>query len=101
MIKRNKPLKRSGIKRTLSKKREIQVRLYNNKTKPEYLIAHSQCEVEDCHQRATQIHHKKGKIGDLLNDTEYFLAVCWLDHDHIERHPIWAKEKGYSLNRLS
>ncbi len=101
MIKRNKPLKRSGIKRKLSKKREAQVRLYNRTTKPEYLATHSQCEVKECKLPSNQIHHKKGRIGDLLNDTKYFLAVCQTDHDYIERHPIWAKEKGYSLNRLS
>lgn len=101
MIQRDKPLKRFGIKRKLSKKREAQVRLYNKTTKPEYLSTHSQCEIGGCNKLAAHVHHKKGRIGDLLNDTKYFLAVCQIDHDYIERHPIWAKEKGYSLNRLS
>ncbi len=108
MIKRNKPLrrstkplKRSPSKRRMSKKRAAEIRLYNTKTKPEFLTKHPKCEVDRCVLSASDIHHKKGKIGDLLNDTRYFLATCRWDHDFIENHPVWAKSKGYSLDRLS
>lgn len=50
---------------------------------------------------ATQIHHKKGRIGKLLLDTRYWLAVSHDGHEKIERNPIWAKQMGYSLSRLS
>ncbi len=108
MIKRNKPLgrsstpiKRSGIKRRVSKKRAAEIHLYNTKTKPEFLAIHPKCEVEGCHRDATELHHKKGKIGKLLNDIRFLLAVCRWDHKYIENHPVWAKLKGYSLDRLS
>lgn len=50
--------------------------------------------------RATTIHHKKGKIGDLLTDTRYWVALSMEGHVFVEQNPNWAKENGYSLNRL-
>lgn len=54
---------------------------------------------EVCTEEALQIHHKKGRIGDLLTDPTYFLAVCHQCHIYIELHPEEAKEKGWSLAR--
>ena len=107
MLKRKKTLqrktylKRGKRPRRLSKKREIQVKEYHDQVKPAYLAAHPVCEVEGCGRKSVEVHHKKGKIGNLINDTRFFLATCRPDHEFIEEHPIWAKEKGYSLNRLS
>lgn len=56
------------------------------------------CEVEGCVHKATQIHHKKGRIGDALyND---FLAICEDCHRKVEENPEWAKENGYSVSRI-
>lgn len=49
---------------------------------------------------ATEVHHKKGRIGELLNDTKYWVALSHNGHEFVENNPIWAKENGYSLNRL-
>lgn len=60
----------------------------------------------------TDIHHKKGRIGfadewakenniPLLIDTRFFLAVSRKGHEQIENNPIWAKENGFSLDRLT
>ncbi|WP_262885687.1 hypothetical protein [Myroides sp. LoEW2-1] len=43
----------------------------------------------------------KGRVGSLFLDTRYWLAVSREGHRMIEENPKWAKEKGYSLNRLS
>lgn len=51
-------------------------------------------------EKATEVHHMKGRIGDLLTDVKYFLAVSKEGHRRIEENPEWAKEMGYSLNRL-
>ncbi len=51
-------------------------------------------------QQATEIHHKKGRIGKLLCDIKYWLAVSREGHIKIENNPEWAKEQGYSLSRL-
>lgn len=90
--------------RKRSKKRAKQEREYFNKTRPEYLEDHPGCEANIpriCCCTSVEIHHKKGKIEDLLNDKRFFLAVCRRCHDYIEAHPAWAKEMGYSLSRLA
>lgn len=51
--------------------------------------------------KTTEIHHKKGRIGKLLNDTRYWIALSREGHIKVELNPKWAKEYGYSLSRLS
>lgn len=62
-------------------------------------------------QKATQVHHMKGRKGYadewardnkiwLLNDVRFFLGVSADGHKEIEENPEWAKEMGYSLNRI-
>ncbi len=55
-----------------------------------------------CKKQATQVHHMAGRATiELLLDTNLWLAVCMPCHEFIERNPLWAKEKGYSLERLA
>jgi hypothetical protein len=49
----------------------------------------------------TDIHHKKGRVGNLFLDTKYWIALSREGHKFVEENPKWAKENGYSLNRLS
>ena len=49
----------------------------------------------------TDIHHKKGRVGSLFLDTKYWIALSREGHKFVEENPEWAKENGYSLNRLS
>jgi hypothetical protein len=49
---------------------------------------------------ATEIHHMKGRMGKLLIDERYFLAVSREGHIKIGDNPEWAMEMGYSLSRL-
>lgn len=86
--------------RKLSKKRAIQNKEYLE-LRLEYLTEHQFCEIEECSNEATTIHHKKGRIGNLLTDTSNFLGVCMPCHTKIELNPIWAKKQGYSKSRLS
>lgn len=46
------------------------------------------------------VHHMKGKIEDLLFDTEFFCPGCRQCHDYAETHPTEAKILGISLNRV-
>ncbi len=59
---------------------------------------------------ATDIHHKKGRVGfadkfardndiPLLLDERYWLPVSRAGHIKIELLPEWAKEQGFSLSR--
>lgn len=52
-------------------------------------------------EQATQVHHKKGRIGKLYLDIRFWLAVSDTGHKKIELNPEWAKKMGYSLERLT
>jgi hypothetical protein len=95
-VKEEKPVKRISIR---SVKRMAEERLFAKKKK-EYLTAHIRCEVKGCNRVSEDIHHKKGRIGKLLYDERFFLAVCRVHHTEIETNPDAAKQNGYSLSRL-
>lgn len=84
-----------------SNKRASQERDYS-KLRVVFLTENSDCQaqLDGCAGEATEVHHKKGRIGSLLTDTAYFLAVCRYCHDWIENNPIKAKQLNLSLNRL-
>ena len=48
----------------------------------------------------TDVHHKKGRTGGLYLDETYWVALSREGHKFVEENPEWAKENGYSLNRL-
>lgn len=61
--------------------------------------------------QTTDVHHLRGRIGfadewarvnniPLLLDTRFWIALSREAHQYVETHPQWAKENGYSLNRL-
>ena len=61
---------------------------------------YAKCEV--CHERAaSEIHHMKGRTGELLTDPTYFLGVCRSCHNKITLNPEWAHDLGYSATRHS
>lgn len=74
------------------------------KVRKEYLATQENCEVcinEGQHvNTASQIHHKSGRIGDLLTNKRLFLAVCQDCHQQVESDPLWSKLNGYSIDRL-
>jgi len=67
-----------------------------------YLIKNPICaaKLPGCLGKSSQVHHKKGRIGDLLIDTKYFLAVCMHCHQVIENNPELAKKLNLSESRL-
>ena len=77
-----------------SKKRKSQLRQYK-KLRILFLAEFPLCEI--CGGIATTVHHKKGRMGKLLIDTEFFLPACMPCHEKVELEPEWAKEKGYLL----
>ena len=68
-----------------------------------YLETHPMCEakIPGCTLNATDIHHKKGRVGGYYLDTTNFLAVCRACHNIIETQVDMAKEEGFSKSRLS
>lgn len=101
--------KKAGLKRTPIKKKPYKIKPVAKKTmielkkyrklRTEFLNAHPVCQVDGCGP-ATDVHHMKGRVGELLTNTEYFLAVSRTCHNKIEKEPDWAKAMGYSLSRL-
>lgn len=87
--------------RKVSKKQSANLRQYK-KVREAYLEDNPNCEakISGCSYEATEIHHKKGRIGNLLQDDTNFLAVCRNCHRWIEEHPKEAKELGFSKSRL-
>lgn len=86
--------------RRRSKKRAKQEREYGI-IRALFLDQNPICQVKNCRGPSQEVHHKKGRIGELLTDVRYFLAVCNPHHRYIENHPIEAKAHGYSLSRLA
>src|SRR5690606_41976677 len=83
----------------VSEKRKSQNKDYTN-VRNQFLIEHPRCQVRGCNKVSEEIHHRRGRTGDLLTDPKFFLAVCRDHHMEIEQDPVWAKEQGYSLSRL-
>lgn len=93
--KREGKKKRPPIPR-VSGKRAVQLREYAKKRKA-FLEKRPFCEAEwesDCMMRSQDLHHLKGRRGDLLNDERFFLAVCRPCHNAIHRNPSLARKWG-------
>lgn len=48
-----------------------------------------------------EVHHTRGRIGTLLNDERYWLAVSLIGHRWIHEHPQAARERGWLAERGS
>jgi hypothetical protein len=81
-----------------SKKMDKNMVIYN-KLRKQFLKEHPICPVTG--EMATDIHHKRGRLGKLLLDQKFWLAVSRKGHKAIEANPEWAKKMGFSENRLT
>ena len=86
--------------RKVSKKQAARLRKYKT-LRDDYLEVNAFCLVKGCNCMSSEVHHMKGRIGDLLFDTRFFLPVCRAHHNYIENHPRESYEAGYSLKRLA
>lgn len=83
----------------VSKKRAKELAVYKP-IRDAFLAANAVCQC--CNAApATEVHHKAGRIGKLLYNIKYFLAVCHWCHMEIEANPVWAKANGYSVDRTT
>lgn len=88
-----KPIKKLSDKRKVENAKYLVLRI-EFLGKPE----NQKCPITGKH--TTDVHHMKGRIGSLLLDTRYWVALSREAHKFVEENPEWAKENGYSLNRL-
>lgn len=93
-----KPVKAPKPIAKVSKKMKVTVSEYSRRKK-EFMVG-KVCPIYP-HLPVEDIHHMRGKVGDLYLNEEYWLAVSRKGHIKIERNPEWAKANGYSLSRLA
>lgn len=91
-------MKRSSINKVSDKMRKALVEY--KALRIEYLSKHQMCERCGMYE-ATHIHHLMGRIGKLLNDIRFWVALCFHCHAWAHQNPKEAKEKGWLLDRLS
>jgi hypothetical protein len=99
MIQQRTLLKRYTPIRKVSKRRARMNRAYS-KLRKAYLEEYPTCQV--CQRLASsEIHHLRGRTGERLNDTTFWLALCSLCHDRIHRNPLGARNNGLMADRLA
>jgi hypothetical protein len=86
-------LKRHKRLRPKSSRRAAQLKEYA-RLHDDWLLAHPTCEICKA-KRSSQVHHRCGRIGDQLNSTADWIAVCRECHDKIHAHGRWARENGF------
>lgn len=88
-------MKRTRLK-SVSKKRQRQNSEYN-KVRDVFLKEHPKCMAGVagvCKGSATEIHHIRGRVGRLLCDKRFFLAICRPCHNWIGDNGAEARRKG-------
>ena len=77
-----------------------------NVIRKEFLTENPTCQcviagkrLQCCQGVATDIHHKAGRLGDKLTDTDYWMSLCRLCHNHIEEKRDWAMTHGFLISR--
>ena len=85
-----------------SKKMITNLKIYSVLRK-DYLKDHKYClaKLGMCKMKATEIHHMKGRLGELLNVVDFWLPVCSPCHRYITDHPKEAMELGLVISRLN
>lgn len=92
--KRNQPIAKKSANQI---DREIEYA----KIRKAWLPLHAACEakLKGCQGAANQVHHMAGRGGDLLTDTDKWLACCHNCHTWITEHSAEAVALGLSLRR--
>lgn len=93
MEKAYKPKKRKKIK-VISDSMRAKYAKYRP-LRDKYMVEHPDCEI--CGNRSQDLHHKAGRVGDLMSNIDYFMAVCRKHHNWIHENPKEAREKGYLI----
>lgn len=53
-----------------------------------------------CDQRATEVHHKRGRVGGDLLDIDHWAGLCHAHHVWVTEHPAEAIRLGISERRV-
>lgn len=70
-------------------------------TRRTFLAARQRCEFPaGCTMPATEVHHRKGRIGPLLLDETHWSALCHDHHAWVTEHPAESVAMGISELRV-
>ncbi len=86
-----------------SKKRSSEERQYA-KNRRVFLREHPICCANIpgiCSIQSTEVHHAKGRIGELLLDQTYWKPLCHSCHNWVDHNPEAATDLGLIINRLT
>jgi hypothetical protein len=97
--KTKKPIVLTPIKNVSQKQMNMLV-IYRIR-RDQYFKLHPVCEFPGCTCTELDLHHKKGRTGNLLIDDRYFCSLCRPHHQWVEDHPAEAQLMGLSLKRLT
>lgn len=86
------PVKKITEKRAKQNREYLEMR-------EQFLEQYPVCQVKDCQNKATEIHHIQGRANDLLTNPENFLAICEAHHRHFTTNSAEALKEGYSKLR--
>lgn len=89
------PLKRRSVKET------ARLRRYEKARAVVYERSGGSCEARtpECRGAADQVHHRKGRDGDLVDDESLLLGVCWACHNYIHDNPTISYLTGWMVKR--
>lgn len=83
--------------RPVSKKRAAQMRQYR-KLAAAFLEGHPRCEFPaGCEAFATDVHHRRGRSGARLLDTDWWAASCRFHNDYAETRTGEALAIGWLI----
>jgi hypothetical protein len=79
--------------KNVSARRAEELRTYA-KLRKQFLANHPQCQWPGCSAKAKDVHHVRGR-SFLLNEQQWWKAVCRSHHHQIHDHPEQARAVGF------
>lgn len=87
-----KPLRRTRVRpRSKAMKRRLQEYW---KLAARFLADHPHCKKTGCKKPSKDVHHTRGRAGELLLDWRLWLPLCREDHDWVRDNPAAARSAG-------
>jgi hypothetical protein len=90
---RKKEAKPRRFIRAISEGRAERLKAYA-KLKREFMRANARCQRPGCQKPAKDLHHKRGRHGELLTDARHWAALCRTCHNWVGEHPKEARALG-------
>jgi len=90
-------LRRTGIKRR--KRKGNSAYLEAREVLAEQAEWRCQAGTPQCNGQVEQVHHRKGRDGELLADPEYLLPLCYPCHIYIHANPETSYQRGWMVRR--